>query len=100
MKKLTDPVCSAVTGSWDSAIDTDTYDTDLVCYISANTAGGNCQDYCVDLGRVCINAQDNVGHKNGGTNDDGSCGIGEDFTTNGDDFATGDGPATVTAPIH
>jgi hypothetical protein len=37
-----------------------------------------------------MHAQDNVGHKNGGTNDDGSCGIGDDFTTNGDDFATGD----------
>ena len=71
------------------------YDPNLVCEISANTAGGTCNEYCAKLGRKCFHAQDN----------DGLCGVydvsderlkelGQDTSENG--MFTSHGPMDIT----
>jgi hypothetical protein len=68
-------VCTLVTGDWAGHVTT-TYDSNLVCFVSALTNGDTCNSYCTALGRTCIKAMDNINSDNGAAKTDGTCEVG------------------------
>ena len=70
----------------------DSYDDELICYVSALTGGQSCNDFCRAQGRDCLRGMDNINtnscadcndgsgepHANGDTRADGTCGVGGD----------------------